>query len=218
MPPVLHCANVTPGCASQSGVKDMPNGEQCSRDSGPPGSRAAAAEALFNEMVVQHMDGLYRTARRLTSRVQDADDLVQETYLRAWRSLHTYRTGSNPKAWLSRIMHNVHIDGCRASTRVVPTIVQWEWQDPAFVAGETPETLVVSPLMEAEVRDALRQIPEVFRTCLILSDVRGLSGQEIARLLRIPQGTVISRVFRARRKMRGLLAEYGREYGYLKAG
>jgi RNA polymerase sigma-70 factor, ECF subfamily len=86
------------------------------------------------------------------------------------------------------------------------------------LAGETPEMLVLSPLVEAEVRDALRQIPEVFRTCLILADVHGFSCQEIAHLLPIPQGTVISRVFRARRKMRGLLAGYGREYGYLKAG
>src|SRR5438105_148278 len=124
---------------------------------------AGAEPALFNEMAAQHLDALYRTALRLTGRPQDAEDLVQETYLRAWRSLHTYRPGTNPKAWLFRILHNAHIDRFRASARTVPTVDELEGQDPAFVVHETPETLVMAGLMDGEVRQALAEIPEVFR-------------------------------------------------------
>ncbi len=180
------------------------------------GPRAAEA-ALFDEMATQHLDSLYRTALRLTGRPQDAEDLVQETYLRAWRSLHTYRPGTNPKAWLFRILHNAHIDRFRASSRTVPTVDELEGQDPAFVVHETPETLVMGGLMDAEVRRALMEIPEVFRACLILADLEGFSYQEIADILCIPRGTVMSRLFRGRRAMRKLLTRYGREHGYLKA-
>src|SRR5215831_1173186 len=182
------------------------------------GTTSGAAEAaLFNDMATQHLDSLYRTALRLTGRPQDAEDLVQETYLRAWRSLHTYRPGTNPKAWLFRILHNAHIDRFRASSRTVPTVDELEGQDPAFVVHETPETLVMSGLMDAEVRQALAEIPEVFRACLVLADLEGFSYQEIADILCIPRGTVMSRLFRGRRAMRKLLTRYGREHGYLKA-
>jgi RNA polymerase sigma-70 factor, ECF subfamily len=181
------------------------------------GMPQAAEASLFNEMATQHLDALYRTALRLTGRPQDAEDLVQETYLRAWRSLHTYRPGTNPKAWLFRILHNAHIDRFRMSSRTVPTVDELEGQDPAFVVHETPETLVVSGLMDAEVRQALMDIPEVFRACLILADLEGFSYQEIADILGIPRGTVMSRLFRGRRAMRRLLTKYGREHGYLAA-
>jgi len=177
----------------------------------------AAEAALFNEMATQHLDALYRTAVRLTGRPQDAEDLVQETYLRAWRSLHTYRPGTNPKAWLFRILHNAHIDRFRASSRTVPTVDELEGQDPAFVVHETPETLVMSGLVDTEVRKALMEIPEVFRACLILADLEGFTYQEIADILGIPRGTVMSRLFRGRRAMRRLLTQYGRDHGYLKA-
>lgn len=173
--------------------------------------------ALFEEMVTAHLDALYRTGLRLTGRPQDAEDLVQETYLRAWRSLHTYRPGTNPKAWLFRILHNARIDQYRASTRAVQTVDEIEGQDPAFVVNETPESLVLAGVMDAEVRQALMDIPEVFRACVILADLEGFSYQEIADILGIPRGTVMSRLFRGRRAMRKLLARYGRENGYLKA-
>ena len=184
----------------------------------PLGQAGGAAEvALFNEMATDHLDSLYRTALRLTGRSQDAEDLVQETYLRAWRSLHTYKPGTNPKAWLFRILHNAHIDRFRASSRTVQTVDELEGQDPAFVVPETPESMVMAGLMDAEVRKALMELPEVFRACLILADLEGFSYQEIADILGIPRGTVMSRLFRGRRAMRRALATYGREHGYLKA-
>jgi len=181
------------------------------------GTSASPEAVLFEEMVASHLDPLYRTALRLTARPQDAEDLVQETYLRAWRSLHTYRPGTNPKAWLFRILHNAHIDRYRASTRTVQTVDEMEGQDPAFVVHETPESVVLSDIMDAEIRDALMELPEVFRSCLILADLEGFSYQEIADILGIPRGTVMSRLFRGRRAMRRGLARYGREHGYVKA-
>ncbi|HLW60896.1 MAG TPA: sigma-70 family RNA polymerase sigma factor [bacterium] len=179
-----------------------------------PGSPEAV---LFNEMATRHLDALYRTALRLSGRPQDAEDLVQETYLRAWRSLHTYKPDTNPKAWLFRILHNAHIDRYRASSRTVQTVDELEGQDPAFVVHDTPESLIMAGLMDAEVRQALMEIPEVFRACLILADLEGFSYQEIADILSIPRGTVMSRLFRGRRAMRRALTQYGRDHGYLKA-
>jgi RNA polymerase sigma-70 factor, ECF subfamily len=172
---------------------------------------------LFEEMVTAHLDALYRTALRLTGRPHDAEDLVQETYLRAWRSLHTYRPGTNPKAWLFRILHNARIDRYRASTRTVQTVDEIEGQDPAFVIHDTPESLVLAGVLDAEVRQAIMALPEVFRACLILADLEGFSYQEIADILGIPRGTVMSRLFRGRRAMRKALSDYGREHGYVKA-
>jgi len=204
--------------ATASAPPAPPIGMGGSQRPGALGQGPGADEAaLFNEMATQHLDALYRTAVRLTGRPQDAEDLVQETYLRAWRSLHTYRPGTNPKAWLFRILHNAHIDRFRASSRTVPTVDELEGQDPAFVVHETPETLVVSGLVDTEVRKALMEIPEVFRACLILADLEGFSYQEIADILSIPRGTVMSRLFRGRRAMRRLLTQYGRDHGYLKA-
>jgi RNA polymerase sigma-70 factor (ECF subfamily) len=182
-----------------------------------PASPGSPEAALFEQMVTSHLDALYRTAVRLTGRPQDAEDLVQETYLRAWRSLHTYRPGTNPKAWLFRILHNARIDRYRASTRTVQTVDEIEGQDPAFVVNETPESLVLAGVMDAEVRQAIMDLPEVFRSCLILADLEGFSYQEIADILGIPRGTVMSRLFRGRRAMRKSLAQYGREHGYVKA-
>ena len=181
------------------------------------GTAPAPEAILFEQMVTAHLDALYRTALRLTGRPQDAEDLVQETYLRAWRSLHTYRPGTNPKAWLFRILHNARIDRYRASTRTVQTVDEMEGQDPAFVVNETPESLVLEGVMDAEVRTALTALPEVFRACLILADLEGFSYQEIADILGIPRGTVMSRLFRGRRAMRRALTAYGREHGYVKA-
>jgi len=172
---------------------------------------------LFEEMVIAHLDALYRTALRLTGRPQDAEDLVQETYLRAWRSLHTYRPGTNPKAWLFRILHNARIDRYRASTRTVQTVDEIEGQAPAFGIHDTPESLVLAGVMDAEVREAIMALPDVFRSCLILADLEGFSYQEIADILGIPRGTVMSRLFRGRRAMRKALSDYGREHGYVKA-
>jgi RNA polymerase sigma-70 factor, ECF subfamily len=207
----------TPSPAGAGAVRTLlPRGRLGNPAPALPDTRVSPEAALLDEMVQTHLDALYRTALRLTGRPQDAEDLVQETFLRAWRSLHTYRAGTNPKAWLFRILHNAHIDRYRASSRTVPTVDEIEGQDPAFVVEETPESLVADTVMEAEVRDALMQLPEVFRTCVVLADLEGFSYQEIADTLGIPRGTVMSRLFRGRRAMRKALSAYGRTHGYAR--
>lgn len=176
------------------------------------------AALLFEGMFTSYLDALHQTALRLTRRPQDAEDLVQEAYLRAWRSLHLYRRNTNPKAWLFRILHHAHVDRYRAGTRTVPTVEELGGQDPAYVARETPESVVLSGVMDTEVRRAFMDLPEVFRACVILADLEGFSYQEIAGILRVPLGTVMSRLFRGRRAMRRALVRYGREHGYINVG
>ena len=173
---------------------------------------------LFEGMFTSHLDALYQTALRLTRRPHDAEDLVQEAYLRAWRSLRRYRRNTNAKAWLFRILYHAHIDRYRAGTRTVSTVEELGEQDPAFVAHDTPESVVLSGVIDDEIRQAFMDLPEVFQTCVILADVKGLSYQEIAEILGVPRGTVMSRLFRGRRAMRRALMGYGREQGYVRAG
>ena len=179
-------------------------------------SEAFLPEALlFEGMVTSNVDALYRTALRLTGRPQDAEDLVQDAYLRAWRSLYSYRRDSNPRAWLFRVLYNTHVDRYRAGTRTVQTVEEFAGADPAFVVHDTPESVVLSGVMDAEVRQALMGLPEAFRTCVLLAEVERFSYREIADVLGIPLGTVMSRLFRGRRAMRRALVRYGRERGYL---
>ena len=166
----------------------------------------------LNDMAKAHLDTLYSAAFRTTGRHEDAEDLVQETFLRAWRSLHTYRYGTKPKAWLLHILRNANVDRYRASTRTVPVITESEVQDGAFVAEDTPESLVVGAMMESEVRDALLRLPHAYRTCIVLADLEGYSRREIAEALQIPHGTVLSRLFRGRRAMREALAGHSRRH------
>src|SRR5690349_5453978 len=155
-------------------------------------SEALLPEALlFEGMVTSHLDALYRTALRLTRRPQDAEDLVQEAYLRAWRSLPAYRRDTDARAWLFQILYNTHVDRYRAGTRRVQTVEELGWEDPAFVVHDTPESVVLSGVLDAEVRRALVDLPEVFRTCVILADLEGFSYAQIADILGVPRGTVM---------------------------
>lgn len=164
----------------------------------------------LNDMAKAHRDALYAAAFRTTGRHEDAEDLVQETFLRAWRSIHTYRYGTKPKAWLLHILRNANVDRYRASTRTVRVVTESEIPGAAFVAEDTPESLVVGATMESEIRDAFLRLPHAYRTCIVLADLEGYSRQEIAEALQIPHGTVLSRLFRGRRAMREALAGRGR--------
>jgi RNA polymerase sigma-70 factor, ECF subfamily len=195
----------------------VPSGCNGSENASRPRDQEAQT-ALLTEMATRHLGALYRTALRLTRHRQEAEDLVQETYLRAWRSLHTYEPGTNSKAWLLKILRNSHIDRSRASARTVKTTDEVEEHARLLVIQETPESLFMARRIDAEVRQALMEIPEVFRACVILADLRGVSHLRIMDMLGIPRGTVMSRLFRGRRAVRRLLTAYGREHGYLKAG
>jgi RNA polymerase sigma-70 factor, ECF subfamily len=169
-----------------------------------------APDSIFEETVIRHHKVLHRTAVRLTKKTQDAEDLVQETYLRAWRSFHTYAPGTNPKAWLFRILRNVNIDRHRADARSCSATVDYDAHHPIFASQETPESLVDARLIGADLQRALMALSDQFRRCVVLVDIRGKSYRDVANTLGVPIGTVMSRLNRSRVFIRRVLVPAAR--------
>jgi len=181
----------------------------------------------FEAMVSEHLDGLFGASLRLTRNRTRAEDLLQETFLRAWRSFHTFRPGTNVRAWLYRILMNAYIDGYRKSERE-PEVVDQEDVDEFYLYSKVhesedyrragnPEEVLLSNLMDADVKGALQSLPETFRNVVILADIEGFSYKEIAEILGIPIGTVMSRLHRGRRQLQVKLWEYARRAHYVGA-
>jgi RNA polymerase sigma-70 factor (ECF subfamily) len=162
----------------------------------PVSDSSAAARAVFEAEALPHREALLATARRLTGRVDQAEDLVQETLLRALRSAHRYRPGTNARAWLYRILHRVRVDTFRERGRAPATVA---------LEGEGP---LVAPRQDWMVSggDALERalvsVPEPYRSALVLRDLKELSYHEIADVLGVPPGTVMSRIHRGRSLLR----------------
>jgi RNA polymerase sigma-70 factor (ECF subfamily) len=174
------------------------------RRAGPDGSAAPSGRGdAFAEEALTYLDSLYGTAMRLTHRPQDAEDLVQDTYLKAFRSAHQFEPGTNLKAWLFAILHNTHRNARRHDGRS-PIDVDSEAVDRAADAartGDTPEQILTRATLDAELRAALDALPEAFRQAVWLRDVEELSYADIARVLDVPIGTVMSRISRGRRAL-----------------
>jgi len=181
----------------------------------------------FEAMVSEHLDGLFGASFRLTRNRTRAEDLLQETFLRAWRSFHTFRPGTNVRAWLYRILMNAYIDGYRKSERE-PEVVDQEDVDEFYLYSKVhesedyrragnPEEVLLNNLMDADVKGALQSLPETFRNVVILADIEGFSYKEIAEILGIPIGTVMSRLHRGRRQLQVKLWEYARRAHYVGA-
>ncbi len=172
--------------------------------------------AAFEKEALVHMDALFRYARRLTEQERDAEDLLQETYLRAVRFFDKYQEGTNCKAWLFRIMHNLHANRWQArSKQQVDSLDDTEeWylydklHDPELQMGDNPEKAFFDHQWTEEVKAAIDVLPQEFRAPLLLCDVEGFSYQEIADILETPVGTVRSRLSRARRRLQKLLWDY----------
>ena len=181
----------------------------------------------FEAMVSEHLDGLFGASLRLTRNRTRAEDLLQETFLRAWRSFHTFRPGTNVRAWLYRILMNAYIDGYRKSERE-PEVVDQEDVDEFYLYSKVhesedyrragnPEEVLLNNLMDADVKGALQSLPETFRNVVILADIEGFSYKEIAEILGIPIGTVMSRLHRGRRQLQVKLWESARRAHYVGA-
>lgn len=181
----------------------------------------------FSALVSQHLDGLFGASLRLTRNRTKAEDLLQEMFLRAWRSFHTFRPGTNVRAWLYRILMNAYIDGYRKSERE-PEVVDHEDVDEFYLYSKVhesedfrragnPEEVLLNNLMDADVKGALQSLPEAFRNVVILADIEGFSYKEIAEILGIPIGTVMSRLHRGRRQLQVKLWEYARRAHYVGA-
>lgn len=178
----------------------------------------------FEELCAIYRPQLERAALALTGSPDDAGDLVQETLLRAYRYFHHFEPGSNFRAWVLRILHNAHISRHR-QRRHWDQVLAWDDlaergeahldAEPADDLAE-PEHALFANLPEGEVQDALDALPDSFRRVVELSDLHGLSYAEVASRLRLPIGTVRSRLFRARRRLRVLLGDYAVRHGFLR--
>jgi RNA polymerase sigma-70 factor, ECF subfamily len=177
----------------------------------------------FERDALPLLNGLYSAAYRLTRNAADAEDLVQETFLRAYRGFAQFKEGTNLKAWLYRILTNTFINIYRKRQREPQTISEDEvedWYLYSKMIGEgmepSAETSVIESLPDEEVQEALSSLPEQFRIAVLLADVEGFSYKEIADITDVPIGTVMSRLHRGRKALEKRLWDVVRERGLVR--
>lgn len=167
--------------------------------------------AGFNQVALEHLDALYGFAMSLTRNQTEAEDLVQETYLRAVRAFGQLMPDSNLKGWMFAIMRNVRLNQLRHA-RVGPNFIELDSQEESSgfpdENSRNPYEVYVSKLERQEVRAAIESLPVVYREVILLRDIEGFSYQEIATILECPAGTVMSRLGRARERLRMLLGQW----------
>ncbi len=189
-----------------------------------PLDRKKEIRAEFERVALAQLSYLYTSAFYLTKDRANAEDLVQETYLRAFRFFDKFQPGTNFRAWLLSILQNLFINRYRQKRREAPT-VEWEKTDDVYesmveqdenLGGGNPEHHFVSQMMDDEVEKALRGLPEEFRTAIVLVDIEELTYEEAANVMECPMGTVRSRVSRGRRMLQVALKEYGQGRGRVR--
>ena len=176
----------------------------------------------FERDAMPYLDQLYGAAMLLTRNAHDAEDLVQETYAKAFASFHQFHEGTNLKAWLYRILNNTFISNYRKAQRRpketdAAEVEDWQEYEAASHTSTglvSAEAQAIENLPDSEIREALAQLPDDRRMGVYLADVEGFSYQEISEIMDTPIGTVMSRLHRGRRQLRELLADYARELGY----
>ncbi len=184
-----------------------------------------ADRADFAEQAMQYAPQLYSAAMRLTRNSADAEDLVQDTYLRAWRSFSTFQEGTNLRAWLYRILTNSFINKYRAKQRRPDETGMDNIEDlylykrlsslDSALGNRSAEDTLFEMFTDDEVKTALEELPENFRMPVLLADVEGFHYKEIAEMLDIPVGTVMSRLHRGRKAMHKLLYDFASERGLI---
>jgi RNA polymerase sigma-70 factor (ECF subfamily) len=180
-----------------------------------------ADQARFAELAMEHMGSLYSAALRMTRNPADAEDLVQETYLKAYRGFGGFTEGTNLTAWLYRILTNTNINTYRAKQRRPDETDLGEVEDlylyrrlgglEAAQMGRSAEDELMDLFSESEVKSAVEELPENFRMAVLLADIEGFSYKEIAEILDIPIGTVMSRLHRGRKALEKLLYDFAVE-------
>jgi RNA polymerase sigma-70 factor, ECF subfamily len=177
------------------------------------------APPTFDREALPHLDALYRVALRLTGDPARAEDLVQDTMLKAYRSWQQYRPGTNAKGWLLTILRNTFINDYRRR-KLEPVAMDLEAVEPHAitrdVAEADPEGDFFARIVDEKVLEAIDALPTEFREVLVLSDMEGMSYAEIAEALQVPIGTVKSRLFRARRQLQAALYAHAVEMGYIR--
>jgi RNA polymerase sigma-70 factor, ECF subfamily len=185
-----------------------------------------ADQEQFAELAMPYMDALYSAALRMTRNPSDAEDLVQETYLRAYRGFPGFQEGTNLKAWLYKILTNTFINIYRAKKRRPEQVDLDDTEDfylyrklgglEAVESQRTPETEVLDQMPEEVVKQALEALPEQFRMAVLLADVEGFSYKEIAEITEVPIGTVMSRLHRGRKQLQKRLWDLAVERGLVE--
>jgi RNA polymerase sigma-70 factor (ECF subfamily) len=182
---------------------------------------AADRNLRFERDAIVFMDQLYAAALRYTKNPEDARDLVQDTYLKAFNSFHQFEEGTNLRAWLYRVLTTTFINTYRKDQRR-PQLSAGELEDWQLAKaqshtsdlGKSAEVEALESLPDSDIKRALQEIPEEFRIAVYLADVEGFSYKEIADIVDVPAGTVMSRLHRGRKLLREKLADYAKELGY----
>lgn len=175
----------------------------------------------FSSPQLPYRDQLFKTALRLTRSVEESEDLLQETYLKAYRHYHQFTEGTNLKAWLFRILKNSFINGYRRAKNRPQLLDFDELRDSGDGSEDVaptisdPEGELLATELDQDVREALMALPHHYRMAVLMVDLQGLSYQEVADALEVPIGTIMSRLYRGRKKIEKALLRYGRRTNYI---